>query len=381
VTPGEDQHGGRPAAAAAPGLLVGRIGSVPVYLRASWFLIALVITALFAPTVTTAVGVGGGRAYLIAFSFAVLLLVSVLVHELAHAGVAAVTGTPATHIVLDLWGGHTAFGKESSAPWRSIAVSAAGPLSNLVLGVLAYSAIGSAVPGSVTRLLLVAGAYSNYVVAGINALPGLPLDGGRILEGLIWMATGDRITGTVVAGWCGRVVAAAGAGWAVYRLVPPGRDLTRGIWLLLIAAMLWQGAGRAIAIAGWQRRAGRVRTSDLLRRAVAVPSTATVAGALTAASKASADAVVVLDVYGRPASIVDQEAATQVPLGRTREVAASAVAQALPEGAVLPADLDGDPLIIALQASPAPRYVVVDGADQVIGVLDWEDVARFVART
>ena len=358
--------------------MVGRIGSVPVYLRASWFLIALAITALFAPAVERAAGRPAGQAYLIAFSFAVLLLLSVLVHELAHAGVAAATGTPASHIVLDLWGGHTAFGRESVQPWRSIAVSAAGPLSNLVIALIAHVAAGPPGDPTVTRLLLVATAYSNFVVAGINALPGLPLDGGRILEGLIWLVTGDRITGTLVAGWCGRVVALGGAAAGVVLLSRPERDIAEGVWLLLIAAMLWQGAGRAIALAQWQRRAARLRSDELLQKAVAVSSTATVASALTAASQAGADAVIVLDVYGRPASIVDQEAASQVPLGRTREVTAAAVAQALPQGAVLPAGLNGDRLIARLQDSPSARYAVVDDQDRIVGVLDWADVARFV---
>jgi Zn-dependent protease len=361
------------------GLRVGWIGGVPVYLRASWFLIAAAITVLFAPAVTRSAGLHGGPAYLVAFAFALLLLLSVLVHEVAHAAVAAATGTPATHIVLDLWGGHTAFGQESASPWRSIAVSAVGPLSNLGLALAALTVLRSADFGDVSALLLAATALSNFVVAGINALPGLPLDGGRILEGLIWLITGDRVTGTTVAGWCGRLVAAAGVAACVVVVARPNRDLVAGVWLLLIAAMLWQGAGRAIALARWQRRAASARTRDLLRPAVSVPSTATVAGALLAGSSAGAQAVVVLDVYGRPASIVDQEAAAQVPLSRTRDVAAAAVAQALPAGAVLPADLDGDPLILRLQGSPSARYAVVDATDEVIGVLDWDDVARFVS--
>ncbi len=365
-----------------PGLLAARIGSVPVYLRWSWFLIALAITILFAPTVRTVLGRAGAGPYLIAFLFAVLLLLSVLIHELAHAAVAAMTGTPASHIVLDLWGGHTAFGQDSITPWRSIAVSAAGPVSNLTLGLLAQAATGLSGYSMVPRLLLVATAYANFLVAGINALPGLPLDGGRVLEGLIWRATHSRVTGTLVAGWCGRIVALATAGAGVLLIVRRGHDVTSGVWLVLIAGLLWQGSSRAIGLAGWQRRAALLRSGDLLRAAVPVPSTATVASALTAAAQAGARAVVVLDVYGRPASIVDLETASQVPLHRTRDVTAAAVAQALPLGAVLPAGLGGDELISWLQGAPSARYAVVDQQEHVVGVLDWEDVARFVqART
>lgn len=363
---------------AKPGISVGRVGSVPVYLRPSWFLIAVLVTVLFAPGIRSTVSVASGVEYLIALSFAVLLLLSVFIHEMAHAAAAAATGTPATHIVLDLWGGHTAFGEESAGPWRSIVVSVVGPLSNALLALVAEVAVLVGQPHGVARLLLQALATSNLVVAGFNALPGLPLDGGRVLEALVWWSTGDRHTGTLVAGWSGRLVAAGLVIWTLLGVIGGGQTLTGALWLLLIAGLLWQGAGQAIAAAQWFRRADRAQIDDLLQPAVAVPSTATVASALLAASEVGARAVVVLDVYGRPASIVDERSAADVPAGRADQVGAAAVAHALPEGAVLEAGLGGDELIQRLQAHPSARYAVLDPSERVVGVLDWEDVARFV---
>lgn len=354
---------------------------MPIFLRPSWFAIAAVVTVLYAPTVRNTVLVDPGLEYLISFGFAMLLLLSVFVHELAHAWAAAATGTPATHIVLDLWGGHTAFGEESIGPWRSIAVSIVGPLSNGLLALLAELAIRGLDPLGVPRLLMVATATSNLLVAIFNVLPGLPLDGGRILAALVWWIGGDRHLGTLVAGWSGRVVAGGTAAWTIVMVIGGHRSAIGGIWLLAIAALLWQGAGQAINSAHWFRRAERARIDQLLRPAVAVPSTATVATALLAAVEAGARAIVVLDVYGRPASVVDERAAAEVPTARADQVGAAAVALALPEGAVLGTELAGDELIGRLQARPAPRYAVIDGADRVIGVLDWEDVARFVTRT
>jgi hypothetical protein len=216
------------------------------------------------------------------------------------------------------------------------------------------------------------------VVAGFNALPGLPLDGGRVLEALVWWGTGDRHHGTLVAGWSGRLVAAGLVIWTLLGVIGGRQTLTSGLWLFLIAGLLWQGAGQAIAAAHWFRRADRAQIDDLLQPAVAVPSTATVATALLAASEVGARAVVVLDVYGRPASIVDERSAADVPAARADQVGAAAVAHPLPEGAVLEVGLGGDALIQRLQANPAERYAVTDRHERVVGVLDWEDVARFV---
>jgi Zn-dependent protease len=361
-------------------LRIGRVGAVPVYLRPSWFVVAAGITLLYAPTIRDSVLVAPGLEYLIAFTFAVVLLLSVFVHELAHAAAAAITGTPARHIVLDLWGGHTAFSQESTGPWRSVLVSVVGPLSNVVIALLAELAENGADPRSVPRLLLRATALSNLLVAGFNALPALPLDGGRVLEALLWWASGDRHTGTLAAGWSGRGLAVGTVAVTVFLMASGHRSLTAGIWLLLIAGLLWRGASEAIAAARWYRQADRARIDTLMQPAVSVASTATVATALLAAAEAGARAVVVLDVYGRPAAVVDERAAAEVPAARAGQVTAAVVAQALPDGALLETGLAGDELITRLQAGPAARYAVLDGAERVVGVLDWDDVARFVGR-
>ena len=294
-----------------------------------------------------------------------------------HTDVHSPPGGP-TAITVEL---PSAFGEESAGPWRSIVVSVVGPLSNGLIALIAELAIHSVDPLGVPRLLLVATATSNLLVAIFNMLPGLPLDGGRILEALVWRVSGDRHVGTLVAGWSGRVVAVGTAVWTLLMVVGGSRTLTGGIWLLAIAGLLWQGAGQAINSAHWYRRADRAQIDQLLQPAVAVASTATVATALLAAIEAGARAIVVLDVYGRPAAVVDERAAADVPTARADQVGAAAVAQALPEGAVLATGLSGDDLIGRLQARPAPRYAVIDREDRVIGVLDWEDVARFVTRT
>ncbi len=365
-------------AAPRPGIPVGRVGSVPVYLRPSWFLIAALITLLFGPGIRDSGTVAAGLEYPIAFGFAIMLLLSVFVHELAHAGAAAATGSPATHIVLDLWGGHTALGEESTGPWRSIVVAVVGPLSNALLALAAQVAVLIGQPHGVTRLLLTALTTSNLVVAGFNALPGLPLDGGRVLAAVVWAGTGDRHRGTLVAGWSGRLVAAGLVAYTLFGVISGGHTLTAGLWLLLIAGLLWQGAGQAISAAHWFLRADRAQIDELLQPAVAVPSTATVATALLAASEVGARAVVVLDVYGRPAAIVDERSMGGVPAARADQVGAAAVAHPLPEGAVLETGLAGDALIQRLQANPAARYAVLDPHERVIGVLDWDDVAQFV---
>jgi hypothetical protein len=248
-----------------------------------------------------------------------------------------------------------------------------------VIALLADRAVEHAESGSVLRLLLAATATSNLVVAIFNALPGLPLDGGRVVEGLVWRITGDRLRAALVAGNAGRVVAVGTLAYAVFAVVTGEHQVGSAFWMVLVGVLLWRGAGQAVEAARWNIRTEAAVIDDLLQPAVAVPSNATVAGALMSAAGAGASAVVVLDVYGRPAAIVDERAAAGVPAARAGLVGATAVAEALPDGAVLTTGMTGQSLIQALERTPSARYAVLGPDDHVVGVLDWEDVARFLA--
>ncbi len=363
-----------------------RLGSAlgtPVYLERSWFLVAVVVTVLVLPTVQSAVpGLGGGQALLAAGSFALLLLGSVFLHELAHAVAARAAGTPPTDIVLDLWGGHTAFIREIPTAGRSILVAAVGPLTNGVLAAAALALRGAVPADGVVEMLVVLLAYSNGFVAVLNALPGLPLDGGRVLEGLVWAATRSRTTGTVVAGRLGQVVAVGLVVWFVVRPYALGEPLSLVslVWVGAVAWMLWQGATSAIRYAAWRRAAAGVVAGRLMTPAVPLPATASVADARALLSRAAEDGaaplLVVLDPYARPAAVLDAAALAAVPSERAGLVPASAAARGLPP-VQLDADLAGDELLSRLDATPAPEYPVVHGG-RVVGVLSRQAVVAAV---
>ena len=107
-----------------------------------------------------------------------------------------------------------------------------------------------------------------------NLAPGLPLDGGRLLEAAVWTVTGNRSTGTVAAGWCGRVVAVLLLVWMLGRPLVRGEqpDLINLVWSAMIAALLWQGATSAIGVARLRRSAAAVRLADLVQPALALPA-------------------------------------------------------------------------------------------------------------
>ncbi|WP_432501137.1 site-2 protease family protein [Kineococcus arenarius] len=373
------------------GLRLGRPFGVPLLLAPSWFLFAAVIVWVFAPVV--AVRVPGPTSYLVAFSYAVLLLVSVLVHEVAHALAARWSGLRVTGIVLNVWGGHTSFQDGDVGPGRSLLIAVVGPVSNGVLALAAHQA-GEAVraqpgPVGVGELLLGALTVSNLLLAVFNLLPGLPLDGGHALEAVVWKLRGDRLDGTVAAAWAGRALAVLTllAAVAVPRLLGWRADLTQVVWAGLVSALLWQGASQALAYAAQRRRVPLLSARALQRPAIAVSARATVEEVVRAA-RAAIDAgatrgatreleVVLVTDDGVPVAVVDTAALRQVPEERRTALGAGATARALPPRSWLPGELTGEALLDAVTARPG-EHVVMGPGGRVEGLLHTGDVVAAV---
>jgi len=224
------------------GWRVASIGGVPIFLDPSWLWFALPLTYSFYSRFSHAPGLSGPGVAGYAVLGAALFLGSVLVHELAHAAVARAMGIPVAGITLLFWGGATDVRAERRGPGAEFLVAAAGPASSLLLGLL-LRASGREVGFSnvaLAELLLDVG-WVNLVLAVLNALPGLPLDGGRALRAGVWKATGSRRRATEVAGWIGIAVGVALGALGAY-VTATDRNLGRGLWLIFIAMFLVQGA-------------------------------------------------------------------------------------------------------------------------------------------
>ena len=366
------------------GWVVGRIAGAPVLVTPSWFLGAVVLTVVFAPTVSRfAPGMATTGVLVVAFAFVLLLFASVFLHEVAHALVARARGHEVTELAVTLWGGHTAYTGAAARPLDGALVAVVGPLTNLVLAVGLWFAFELQPVMTVPAMLLFAGAFSNAFVGIFNLLPGLPLDGGQILESIVWGATGSRTRGTVAAGWVGRVVAVGVVAWAL--LWPLREGLSPSwvtvMWSALIGAFLWAGAGDAIKGARRRDELGRLTVRALAVPAVPVPVTAVVAGVSAAASARPGAVVVVVDAAGEPVGWVDPAAAASVPPEAAATTPVEAVVVPFPPGSGVEADLGGPDLLSRLaRTSAGSRVVPVLDGGRVWGVLDVARVAAAVRR-
>lgn len=364
------------------GWRVGTVLGVPVLLSWGWLVAAVVLTVILLPFARLVAPDARPLGQWLLSAFAVLLMfASTFVHELAHAAVARRHGMPAQRIVLTLLGGHTELGGQAPGPKASALVALAGPVSNLVLAALAWAVRDTLPRYGVAASLVVALAFVNAFVGVLNLVPGLPLDGGYLLEAAVWAATGRRTTGTRAAGWGGRVAAVAIAAWALAPALRGSLDATQAIWGVLVAGFVWSGASQALSHAGVEDALEGLSVAALMRPAVGVladrPMTA-LDGAVPPGA-----AVVLVDGSGAPLGYVDAAAVASVPEPLRDHTPLSVVAARLPATACVPVDAVGRHALAEVQRASADSSVmaVVDPAGRVVGVLEAVAVARALRRS
>lgn len=377
-----------PVAAEQPpsgsGLLIGRFSGVPIYVAPSWFLVAVLITWWFARTVEREVPDLGPAKYAVSLMFAVLLYGSVLIHELSHTVVALRAGLPVRRISLYLLGGVSEIEQPAATPGVEARIAAAGPAVSLILGVLGFAAAVVFDRGTVAFLLAAALTWSNIVVGVFNLLPGLPLDGGRVLSAGIWKVTKRRYSGIVAASWAGRVLAAVVLVLpsAIAQFLGRGAEPIDVVWGALLASFIWVGATQSLHYAKVQQRIPGLSARRLTRPALPVAGDLPLAEALRRAEAAGARALVVVGAEGKALALVSNAAVVATPEERRPWVPVADVSRRLQPELVISADLAGEELVTVLSRRPSStEYLVLDTDGSISGVLVASDVEQAAVRS
>jgi Zn-dependent protease len=221
---------------------IATIRGIPVNVDSSWIWIAvLAVYTLWARFEARFPGLDDGSAIAYAVFGALLFFGSVFLHELAHAITARLSGIRVEGITLVFFGGFTAARSEEKGPGPAFAIAALGPATSLALGGL-FWVTSIATEGTVGPLPGLFGyvGFINLFMAVFNVLPGLPLDGGRMLQAAVWRITRSRAKGT-------RVAAKAGLGVGVLLFAGAAIEVSQqrlfsAIWLGLIGMFIFHGA-------------------------------------------------------------------------------------------------------------------------------------------
>lgn len=226
-----------------PGLRLGRIFGLDLRVDGSWLIVFALVAVSMAgyfrqgfpdpPTL---------QIWAVALGTSLTFFASLLLHEISHSLVARAKGLHVHGITLFLFGGVSELREEPRRASDEFLIALVGPLASVAAGLFFFTiqalfpsaSLGDAALGWLGRI--------NLVLAVFNLLPGLPLDGGRMLRAAVWGATRDLRRATAVASTLGAGIAIALIGWGVVDVLWRSR-LVEGLWLALIGWFLL-GASR-----------------------------------------------------------------------------------------------------------------------------------------
>jgi Zn-dependent protease/CBS domain-containing protein len=284
---------------------------------------------------------GLAAAWTAALVASVLFFASILLHELGHSLTAQRLGLRAKSITLFVFGGLAEMASQPRRPRDEVLIAVAGPLVSMVLGAGCFAAAFAlpAAPGAggIAGAVLAWLGRINLILAAFNVVPGFPLDGGRVLRGILWGVTGSFERATRIAATCGSLFAyglmSLGAVTALF-----GGQIVSGLWLVFIGWFLLSAA---------RATAGQVVIERILQRVFASDVMEPVRGAcLTGTENAAAVAAEAVLRHGlRTFYVID-------PDGRLRGLLT------LRELVEIPADVRGDTRIEEIMI-PAARLTTV----------------------
>lgn len=363
------------------GIPLGRIAGFPVSVNWSVLVILWLFTWSLASTLPGAVSGYSAAAYWVAGACgALVLLASLLAHELAHAIVARRVGVKVFDVTLWLFGGVTRLGGEAKTPQTAFRIAISGPATSLALaGGFACIAFGL---NALHTAHIVTGVFwwlagINLLLGLFNLLPGAPLDGGQVLRAWLWRRHGDPVRAAVGAARAGRSLAVVLIGLGLLEFLAGA--LVAGVWLAFIGWFIFTAARSDEAHVLTRDALSGVRVADAM---TAHPRTAP--GWITASDFIEryllGDRHSAYPVEARDGSIfglITLAQLREVPPGRRSSTLLDQIAMPLDRVPTASPSESVTTLLERLGASGGHRALVVDG-DRVVGIVTAHDLTRLI---
>lgn len=353
---------------------MGEPFGIPIRLHVSFLVLGALVVFVLDPVLHDEhPAMSDSGIHAIAIAIAVALLLSVAVHEFAHAVMARCLGIGVRGIHLWGLGGSTALETEPTTARAQYLVSVAGPLTNVLIGGISAAVWATSTAGTVPYELGLRIAGANALLAIYNLLPGLPLDGGQMLRAGVWATTGDKITGLKAAGYGGFFAAGV---TTLLALAETRNGGDYGLFTFLVAGFIAMQAQQAVRSATIARRLPSVVAGRLARTALVVDADLPVAEAIRRAAAAGHPAVIFRHP-GQADLVLSEALLAAVPEARRPWVPLSSVVTV---ASPLDASLSGEDLLSALRRTTQGEHVVMNGG-RLVGVLRVADVAAALTRS
>ncbi|MBI3652006.1 MAG: site-2 protease family protein [Acidobacteria bacterium] len=252
-------------------LYLGRLFGIPIRAHYSWLPVfpfyAWAIASSLLPR--QAPGLTASEYWLLGFITTFLLFLSVLFHELAHSLMARAEGLGTGSITLYIFGGLASLEGQPANPSAEFKIALVGPAANFVMGTIFFLTAQSLSKGAAEQVFRHLGLV-NWFLAVFNILPGMPLDGGRVLRAIVWRFNKNFRAATQIANRAGLVIAVTLVVYGLYFFAVADKviGLSSVSLGVMIGLMLGTAEGRNYGL--WRVKRGTVE--DVMNRDVVLIS-------------------------------------------------------------------------------------------------------------
>jgi len=355
------------------------IRGIPINVHASWLVIYGLITWTLAvgyfpralPELPTAAYWANG---LLA---ALLLFVSVLLHELSHAFVAMAHGLSVRGITLHVFGGVSQLEDEAPTPRAEFLTAVVGPLTSFGIAAILW-AIGALglVPGSWAQALVAYLVMVNVALGVFNLVPGFPLDGGRLLRAAVWKWKGSLGQATYIASRVGVIFAFALMALGVGQILRGA--VVGGIWFILIGMFLRGAADTSYAQMALRDTLTRIPVREIMTRNVLrVPTGASISELVDAFWAHHVTSFPVVD-GSRVLGIASVQQVQQVPPEQRAQRRVDDIMRRLTDELVVAPDDSAFEALGKAVRNQVGRLAVLDGS-RLVGYLSLRDITHVLA--
>lgn len=365
-----------------PGVFLGTLRGIRFYLDYSWFFIAALVVYSLATFFFPHELPGRDAAVYIAMGTVAMLLffLSILLHEMGHSLVSQRNGIPVPSITLLFIGGIAEISREPDDPRTELKIAVAGPLVSLMLaGLYGLVGLGCSATGFAEGALVFGWLASvNLFLVIFNAIPGYPLDGGRILRALIWMRSGGFRQATFITSRIGVFFSWMLIALGIFAIM--GGSWGQGLIFLVIGIFLKSAAESGYSQAVSREILDGIRACDLMTRpAICIPEDLPLNLAVDEyflTNHHVAYPVVAED--GRFRGLLRLEHLKTVPREKWPYTLAGSVTEAQKSGLSIPATASAEEALRILLVAGQGRLAVVDETGMLLGILTRHDLLHYI---
>ena len=370
------------------GWRVGSLFGIPLLIDPSWFFIITLVTFMYGVRwQQTQASWGATTAWGTGLAMALLLFVSVLLHELGHSLVAKSQGIRVQSITLFFFGGIAAIAQEPKTPGKAFQVAIAGPAVSFIL-FLALTGLTALFPDANTpaNVLLSHLASINLVLTLFNMIPGLPLDGGQVLKAIVWKLTGSQIRGIRTAASIGRLLGTVAIVWGIADTLGLSRSLNipqiGGLWVALIGWFVVQNAATYDRVTELQEAMLKIKAEDAMTREFRVVD------AEMSLRQFADDYLLTENRYpvyfaasnGRYRGLINSDDLQTTERSMWESQKLLDIVHPLTESPTVQESTPIVEVIQLLENNKMPRITVLSPAEAVSGVIDRGDIVRAIAK-